>query len=237
MKKFFVPLFFALAPLAATAQELPQDFVKLKDVDKTIVQDIRYYGPNNFIGRTLLGYEKPECILHKDAANALLLIQAELLKNNETLVVFDCYRPRSAVLDMVSWVNSGDEFNKNYYPKTSRAKLIENGYISDKSNHSRGFTIDLAIGKIKKPLFVFPRKNICNNRKDKNTYDFGTPFDCFDPQSATDFANIKSQSKTNRQKLKAIMKKYGFNNYADEWWHYSLAKMPIDAPYYDFAVK
>ena len=236
MNKLLYFTLLILLPLSAIAQELPQDFVRLKDIDATIVQDIRYYGANNFMGRTLSGYEKPECILHKDAALALKNIQAALVKTKETLVIFDCYRPRIAVLDMVSWVNSGEELNSKYYPQTSRAKLIENGYISDKSNHSRGYTVDLAIGKIKKPWFDLGRKNICGNRKDKNTLDFGTPFDCFDKQSATDFENINSKAKINRLRLKTLMKANGFNNYADEWWHYTLAQMSKDAPYFDFIV-
>ena len=39
--------------LAASAQALPGGFVFLRDIDPTIIQDIRYAGSNNFVGRPL----------------------------------------------------------------------------------------------------------------------------------------------------------------------------------------
>ena len=42
---------------AAGAQTLPGGFVFLRDIDPTIIQDIRYAGSNNFVGRPLSGYE------------------------------------------------------------------------------------------------------------------------------------------------------------------------------------
>ena len=37
---------------------LPKDVVYLRDIDPTIIQDIRYAGTNNFSGRRLGGYDK-----------------------------------------------------------------------------------------------------------------------------------------------------------------------------------
>ena len=50
---------------------LPKGFVYLRDVDPTIVQDIRYAGSHNFVGRPIKGYLAAECILSVPAANAL----------------------------------------------------------------------------------------------------------------------------------------------------------------------
>lgn len=221
----------------ATAQELPPDFVYLKNIDATILQDMRYASSNNFMGKPAKGYLKGECILKHDAAIALKNVQKELAQTNQTLVVFDCYRPQKAVTDFVNWVNASDEFNSKYYPKTNRSKLIQDGYIAAKSNHSRGFTIDLAIAPIRKPWVKWWRPNVCGNRRDKIIHDFGTPFDCFDIASATDFKDINKKAKTNRQKLKQIMEKHGFNNYADEWWHYTLKTQPQNAEIFDFDVQ
>ena len=47
------------ASAAAQAQKLPAGFVYLRDIDPTIIQDMRYAGANNFVGRPLtrmLGY-------------------------------------------------------------------------------------------------------------------------------------------------------------------------------------
>ena len=45
-----------LTGAGAQAQRLPAGFVYLRDIDPTIIQDIRYATPNNFVGRPLGGY-------------------------------------------------------------------------------------------------------------------------------------------------------------------------------------
>ena len=42
-------------PASAQAQKLPAGFVYLRDVDPTIIQDIRYAGSNNYVGRPSRG--------------------------------------------------------------------------------------------------------------------------------------------------------------------------------------
>lgn len=46
---------------SACAQALPGGFVLLRDIDPTILQDIDYAGPNNFVGRPLAGYDATDC--------------------------------------------------------------------------------------------------------------------------------------------------------------------------------
>ena len=43
----------------------------LRDVDPTILHDIRYRGEHNFVGRPHPGYREPICILTRPAAEAL----------------------------------------------------------------------------------------------------------------------------------------------------------------------
>lgn len=227
-----------LLPQYSNAQETtPPDFVRLSEITASIVQDMRYSTSNNFMGKRASGYLKGECILQRDVAIALKNVQQDLAADNQTLVVFDCYRPQKAVTDFVNWVNSGDEFNKKYFPKTHRSVLIKDGYISDKSNHSRGYTVDLAIAPINKPWIKWWRPNVCGNRRDHQSLNFGTPFDCFDKKTATDDKSISQSAQKNRQKLKALMEKHGFRNYSEEWWHYTLRLQPQDAPFYDFDVQ
>ena len=56
------------ASAAAQSQKLPAGFVYLRDIDPTIIQDIRYAGANNFTGRKLRGYEAAECIVKRRSA-------------------------------------------------------------------------------------------------------------------------------------------------------------------------
>src|SRR5579864_3888525 len=102
---------FALLVLGsqALAETLPGGFVYLRDVDPSIIQDIRYAGANNFVGRPLRGYEAGECIVTREVALRLKNIQRELAQQNLSLKMFDCYRPTRAVADMWAWAHDGKE--------------------------------------------------------------------------------------------------------------------------------
>ncbi len=46
-----------------------------------------------------------------------------------------------------------------------------------------------------------------------------------------------SQARRNRQKLRAIMARYGFANYRKEWWHYSYKIRKYPRTYHDFIIR
>ena len=56
---------------SAGAQALPGGFVFLRDIDPSIIQDIRYAGSNNFVGRPLAGYDAAECVVKREVGLAL----------------------------------------------------------------------------------------------------------------------------------------------------------------------
>ncbi len=106
----------------AAAQPLPGGFVFLRDIDPTIIQDIRYAGSNNFVGRPLGGYEAAECVVKRDVGLALKTVQQELAAQKLSLKMLDCYRPARAVADMVAWAQNGKETaNKAYADCTAPA--------------------------------------------------------------------------------------------------------------------
>jgi D-alanyl-D-alanine dipeptidase len=78
VKTIVVTLAIIACSVPAHAQTLPGGFVFLRDVDPTIIQDIRYAGSNNFIGRPLRGYEAAECVVKRDVGLALKSIQQAL---------------------------------------------------------------------------------------------------------------------------------------------------------------
>lgn len=71
----------APAPPASAAPEpkAPREFVALGSVDRTIVQEMRYSTPHNFVGEPVDGYRQPLCILTRPAAEALHRAQLRLL--------------------------------------------------------------------------------------------------------------------------------------------------------------
>src|SRR5258707_12402042 len=86
-----------LLPAAARAGSLPRGFVYLREVDPTVVQDIRYAGSHNFVGRPIKGYLAAECILSEPAANALKAGAGKLAAKNLSLIGWGCYSPKRAV--------------------------------------------------------------------------------------------------------------------------------------------
>jgi D-alanyl-D-alanine dipeptidase len=61
-----------------SAQQLPPEFVNLRDVAPDILQDIRYAGPDNFTGQKVPGYDASECVLKRPVAEKAFLAGAPI---------------------------------------------------------------------------------------------------------------------------------------------------------------
>jgi D-alanyl-D-alanine dipeptidase len=240
-------LIMMLLPVPALAgSALPKGFVYLRDIDPTIVQDIRYAGSHNFVGRPISGYLAAECILSAPAANALATVQKMLAGKNLSLIVWDCYRPKRAVADFLQWSKdpAHSEMKAEFYPRTDKAKLFDSGYIARRSAHSRGSTVDLGIvptafSTVPPPGPSQPLK-ACTSPKgerfEDGTIDFGTGYDCLDVLGNTSNASVGAGALHNRQMLKSTMKGAGFRPYAKEWWHFELIDEPFNRDGFDFEV-
>jgi zinc D-Ala-D-Ala dipeptidase len=136
-----------LAAPAFAGSALPNGLVYLRDIDPTIVQDIRYAGSHNLVGRPIKGYLAAECILSISAANALQTVQRKLAGKKLALIVWDCYRPKRAVDDFLRWSKDPihTEMKAEFYPRTAKETLFALGYLARRSAHSRGSTVDLGI--------------------------------------------------------------------------------------------
>lgn len=230
----------AFGAVAASAQPLPQGFVHLADVAPTIRQDIRYAGSRNFMGRPAAGYQAAECVLTRRAAEALARAQAEIAPRGMTLVVWDCYRPQRAVADFIAWTRdaSDQRMRAIYYPRVEKRDLSVRGYLSSRSTHSRGSTVDLGIARSGAPAAggtgdcAGPR----DARIDDGVLDFGTAYDCFDTLSHVRAPGIGREAAANRALLAGLMQRQGFRAYAREWWHFQLRDEPFPAQSFDFPV-
>jgi D-alanyl-D-alanine dipeptidase len=206
----------------ATAHRPARDFVYLRDVAPSVEQDIRYAGANNVTARALKGYEAPECVLRKRTAKALKRVQAALEGQGFGLKVYDCYRPQSAVLDLVAYTEQpGGARNSVYHPNVPRSDLIKEGYIAEKSGHSTGLAVDLTLVALVQAKQLRSKEQ-CGGRTGANELDMGTGFDCFDALAWPD-RNVPEHVRQNRQILADAMRHAGFAPYAREWWHFSLA--------------
>lgn len=235
--------------LALSDEVRSKGFVYLHEIDPTILVSLRYNSNENFVGKPVNGYKKSVVILTKQAAQALKKVQEEFKKDGYSLVVYDAYRPQQAVNNFMRWSEDiEDQIKKSqYYPRVNKADVFELGYVSKRSGHSRGSTIDLTIIEVDQKLHAIKEKK----RKlldgytikflDDGTVDMGSSFDLFDIASHYENNLIEEKFKKLRTYLKKVMEKHGFKNYSEEWWHFTLKNEPFpaapDDSYFNFAIE
>lgn len=176
--------------------------IDVQSLDSTIRVDARYAGPNNFTGAPLPGYDAPRALLRREAAKALVRVQARLRQQGLGLLVFDGYRPVRATMAMVRWAS-----------RTGHRDLLTDGYIARRSRHNLGLAVDLTLVEAASGSSV----------------DMGTPFDTFSESAHT--ANATGPVLANRRILVRAMEAEGFRNYEKEWWHFSFdvpGALPFD---------
>lgn len=229
----------------AKYNNLPSGFKYLKDLDSSILQDMRYASKNNFIGKEITGYSSPDAILTTEASERLCILQKELLKSDLSLLIYDAYRPMPAVQEFTNWVNDfADQKMKDiYYPRVEKATICDSGYISPRSRHSSGSTVDLTIVDLKDNY----RKQITEEKRelkdgfkfihlDDGSVDMGSFFDLFDIASHHDSNLISEEQLSWRNFLREKMHANGFKSYSKEWWHYELKDEPFAGEFFDFFI-
>ncbi len=232
VKKSRLPLFcmlvilICLCPLTSFGGYLPKGFVYVEDTVPGIQIELRYFSNHNFVGERIDGYTASRCILTKEAAEALKGVQEDLNQFGLGLKIYDAYRPQRAVDHFVRWAkNPGDVRMKGeFYPEVAKEKLFKDGYIVEKSGHSRGSTVDLTI------VALDPNAQGAE-------LDMGTCFDYFGPQSWPNNPEIEAGRRANRMLLRQVMEKHGFAPYLKEWWHFTLKGEPYPETYFDFPIR
>jgi D-alanyl-D-alanine dipeptidase len=225
---------------------LPPGFVYLSQVAPSIVQDMRYAGDYNLVGRPIAGYDAAECVLTKQAASALASAQSELNDIGLTLRVYDCYAPTRANDDLIAWSkNASDHAMKTaFYPRIAKNQLFPLGFLDVKSAHSRGSSVDLTIERLplrRLPGYVkgdalYSCVGPYRERYHDGSLDMGTTFDCMDELSHTD-ADVGPIAASHRLTLETVMHKHGFTGHKEEWWHYTLRWEPFPKTYFDFPIE
>lgn len=190
-----------------------------------MAEDIKYAGTDNFTGAPVPGYRAAKCFLLKPAADALARVEQTLRKEHMRLKIWDCYRPARAVAAFMRWARSDDTRTKaGHFPDVDKDKLVGE-YIAATSNHTRGATVDLTLMQ-------------CDDRDTHcHELDMGTHFDMFDPLAHTDSDRATPAQHANRHRLLDAMAREGFENYANEWWHYTLTMHPQPKALYDVPVQ
>jgi len=201
---------------------LPEGFVYIKDIIPSVTVEMRYFTENNFVGCKIDGYNANRAILTVQAAYALNNAAAALQSKGYTLLIYDAYRPAKAVEHFVRWANDlEDQAMKSvFYPDVNKENLIKYGYISQKSGHSRGSSVDLTLLDSQGKLV-----------------DMGGTFDLFSNVSHSDTDSFVTETQAaNRKILRKTMEDAGFVVSVQEWWHFKLINEPYIDEYFDFDI-
>lgn len=203
--------------------ELLVDVVALSKIRclAPIKGELKYATSENFVGRPLAGYStdpnaREVCLLEQKTAEALCAVQNNLIRkynNKYGLMIYDAYRPKRAVLDILHWSKQspGSDYEllrKNlHYPHIEKKQLFELGYVREDSNHCYANTVDIVL--------VDPMSG--------KLYDFGACYDYMDELSHTTMTaeDIGDEAYQLRKLLAAIMQEHGFESIKEEFWHFS----------------
>ena len=217
-------------------------FVTLTDVVPDAILEIRYFSTFNFVGERIDGYLEPTALLTKQAADSLRAVSDDLMARGYRLKIFDAYRPQRAVDHFRRWAaDASDTRMKPYfYPDLPKSLLFKQGYISARSGHTRGSTVDLTLFDM-------------NTEKE---VDMGGTFDWLGPESHPAFCGDPASGKytgdnsksptgrsitpeqfRNRMILRQAMMRHGFKPIGTEWWHFTLRNEPFPDTYFTFPVE
>lgn len=224
----------------------PPEIVALRDVDPTIVHEMRYTTSHNFVGERIDDYRAPLCLLTRPAAEALSRAQDQLRPRGLTLKVYDCYRPQGAVDHFVRWAEDLDDeqMKSEFYPRVEKDRLFADGYIAARSGHSRASTVDLTIQPADArpgptPHSPRPGGSCLGPKQDRvrdASLDMGTAFDCFDVLSHTANPEVTGAARANRDLLVGVLGDEGFTNLPEEWWHFTHKPELFPTTFFDFPV-
>lgn len=198
MHKIATTILLAATALVATSQDF-KGLVNIKEKDSTIIVDLMYAKPDNFVGERM--YNFSEAYLHPKAAEAVKkanrILQAE--HPDLRLIIYDAARPMRVQQKMWNKVKGTTQQN----------------YVSNPANggglHNYGLAVDVSIAD-------------CNG----DTLPMGTLVDALTPISHIDkeqelvrSKKITTEAASNRALLRNVMKKAGFKPLRSEWWHFN----------------
>lgn len=212
-----------LPPEPAAPELDSSGFVELSEAVPDAILEIRYYSTYNFVGERIDGYEEPVALLTVEAASALREVSADLTEQGFRLKIYDAYRPQSAVDHFKRWAADPEEVSMKecFYPELDKSVLFSQGYISSKSGHSRGSTVDLT-------LF---------DMSTGKELDMGGAFDYFGSRSHPGYDGLTEEQAANRALLREAMLARGFKGINTEWWHFTLKNEPYPDTYFNFPVE
>lgn len=203
--------------------ESKSGFVRLKDFIPDLTEEIRYATDHNLVGEPIDGYEQGIAIGTVEMAEALRNVALAARELGYGLKVYDAYRPARAGEHFERWWmdDQAEGLKEEFFPGIEKTNLFTQGYLSNRSLHSSGSTIDLTLVDL----------------ETGEELDMGTSYDFLDPSSnALWVQGLSDEQIENRALLRNLMITYGFSYLPTEWWHFQLIGDPYAGIYFDFPV-
>jgi D-alanyl-D-alanine dipeptidase len=197
-------------------------FVYVDEFVSGIRWDAKYATWDNFTGKPVEGYAANRIVGTRALCAALEKARKNAASLGFGLLLWDGYRPQSAVDYFLRWSKQPEDgrTKEKHYPNIDRSEIVEKGYVCTKSGHSRGGAIDLTLYHL----------------ADGTLVPMGGDFDLMDSVSHHGAKGITPGEARNRQYLCSIMEACGFIPYDCEWWHYKLKHEPYPNTYFDFPI-
>ena len=180
---------------------LATGLIDVKELDTSIVVDLKYSTNNNFLGLDIYG-DFNKCYLQPDVAKKLICSQ-RILKAKfpfYNLIVFDAVRSRSIQRKM--W----DTIDVPYFERSKYVSNPNNGSL-----HNFGAAVDVSI-----------------INEDGIELDMGTPYDYFgelayprEEDRMLEEGKLTYIQLLNRKLLRDVMELGGFMGITTEWWHFN----------------
>jgi D-alanyl-D-alanine dipeptidase len=198
------------------------DFVFVDEFTTGLRWDAKYATWDNFTGKPVDGYLANRIVGTKALCSALDEARAKAEPHGFGLLLWDGYRPQRAVDCFLRWSKQPEDgrTKRRHYPNIDRAQMFANGYVSARSGHSRGSTVDLT-------LYHLATGELAA---------MGGDHDLMDSISHHGAAEISELERKNRDQLRHVMEACRFRSYEYEWWHYTLDGEPFPDTYFDFPI-
>lgn len=197
-------------------------FVYVDHVLRGVRWDAKYATWDNFTGAPVDGYELNRIVVSLALAEALLEATRHASAAGFGLLLWDAYRPQRAVKRFLEWSAQPEDgrTKATFYPNIERAEMFTSGYVAPKSGHSRGSAVDLTLYRLDTGELA----------------PMGGRHDLMDQRSHHRAPGVCGIAAENRQMLRSVMERSGFEPYRCEWWHYSLLNEPYPDTYFDFPI-
>ena len=173
-------------------KESQGDLIKLLDLDKDFIIELKYATADNFTNQVI--YSSNECYVNKNTAKLLIEAKNKFKADGYRVKIWDAYRPISAqrkfweVMPDPDFVAMPPELNPNKKPRT---------------NHLNGLCVDITLTDL-----------------DGNELEMPSEFDDFSEKASLNCLTSSEEGRKNATYMKEVMESVGFEGYSMEWWHF-----------------